>query len=82
MFFFFSKILAFIIAPYTWLFVGLLILLKKVWHTSFRKWVIGFITFMYMISNSFLVDEVVRAWEYKDDDIYLKSTKYDLAIVL
>ena len=35
-----------------------------------------------MISNSFLVDEVVRAWEYKDDDIYLKSTKYDLAIVL
>jgi uncharacterized SAM-binding protein YcdF (DUF218 family) len=82
MFFFFSKILAFIIAPYTWLVVGLCILLKKVWNTPFRKWVIGFITFMYVISNSFLVDEVVRAWEYKDDDIYLKSTRYDMAIVL
>ncbi|MES2567652.1 MAG: YdcF family protein [Bacteroidota bacterium] len=37
---------------------------------------------MFVISNSFLVDELVRAWEYTDDDIYLKDTRYDLAIVL
>ncbi len=37
---------------------------------------------MYVISNSFLIDEIVRAWEYSDDNIYLKDTKYDLAIVL
>jgi uncharacterized SAM-binding protein YcdF (DUF218 family) len=37
---------------------------------------------MFVISNSFLVDELVRAWEYTDDDIYLKETTYDLAIVL
>lgn len=42
----------------------------------------GLSVFMYVISNSFIVDEVVRAWEYCDDDIYLKETKYDLAIVL
>ena len=70
------------IAPYTWLFFGLLYLLKKVWHTPFKKWFLGFTIFMYVISNSFLVDEIVRAWEYCDDDIYLKDTKYDLAIVL
>lgn len=82
MFFFLSKILAFIIAPYTWLFFGLIFLLKKVWHTPYKKWVLGLTIFMYVISNSFLMDEIVRAWEYTDDDIYLKATKYDMAIVL
>lgn len=82
MFFLLSKLLAFIIAPYTWLFVGLLILLKKVWNTPYKIWVLSITIFAYVISNSFIVDEVVRAWEYSDDDIYLKTTKYDLAIVL
>lgn len=82
MFFFLSKILAFIIAPYTWLFLAILFLLKKVWRTPYKKWILGLSIFMYVISNSFLVDEVVRAWEYTDDDIYLKSTRYDMAIVL
>lgn len=82
MFFFLSKILAVFIAPFTWLFFGLLFLLKKVWHTPYKKIVFVITIFMYVISNSFLVDEVVRAWEFTDDDIYLKSTKYDIAIVL
>lgn len=82
MFFYLSKILAFIIAPFTWLFVGLLFLLKKVWHTPFRKIVLAITLFLYLISNSFLVDEIVRPWEYTDNNIYLKKTKYDLAIVL
>jgi uncharacterized SAM-binding protein YcdF (DUF218 family) len=37
---------------------------------------------MYVISNSFIVDELVRAWEFTDDDVYLKDTRYDLAIIL
>jgi len=82
MFFILSKILAFLIAPYTWLFFGLIYLAKKLWHTPYKKLIVGFTIFMYVISNSFLVDEVVRAWEYNDNDIYLKNTKYDLAIVL
>lgn len=82
MFFFLSKILAFIIAPYTWLFFGLLFLLKKIWNTPLKKWVLGLTIFMYVISNSFLMDEIMRAWEYCDDDIYIKDTKYDVAIVL
>lgn len=82
MFFILSKILAFLVAPYTWIFFGLLWLLKKTWHSPFRKWVLSFTVFTYLISNSFLVDELVRAWEYEDDDIYAKNTHYDLAIVL
>lgn len=82
MFFFLSKILAFLITPYTWFFVALLILLKKVWNTPFKKFVLTLTILVYVFSNSFLVDELVRAWEYEDDDIYLKDTRYDLAIVL
>ncbi len=82
MFFFLSKILAFLITPYTWFFVALLILLKKVWYTPFKKFVLALTILVYVFSNSFLVDELVRAWEYEDDDIYLKDTRYDLAIVL
>ena len=82
MFFFISKIIAFLLSPYTWLFVGLLILLKKLLHTPYKKWILGITIFAYSISNSFLVDEIVRAWEYSDDDIYSKKTSYDIAIVL
>lgn len=82
MFFILSKILAFLLAPFTWFFIGLLFLLKKVWHTPFKKWVLGLTIFLYVCSNSFFVDEIVRAWEYEDDSIYLKTTKYDLAILL
>ncbi len=82
MFFFLSKILAFLITPYTWFFVAMLILLKKVWYTPFKKFVLVLTILVYVFSNSFLVDELVRAWEYEDDDIYLKDTRYDLAIVM
>lgn len=82
MFFFLSKILAFLINPYTWFFIGLLVLLKKVWYTPFKKFLLLLTVFIYLFSNSFLVDELVRAWEYEDDHIYKKDTHYDLAIVL
>jgi uncharacterized SAM-binding protein YcdF (DUF218 family) len=82
MFFFLSKILAFIIAPYTWLFIGLIYLLKKLWKTPYRKIVLILTISLYVISNSFLMDEIISKWEYCDDNIYLKNTKYDLAIVL
>lgn len=82
MFFFLSKILAFILAPYTWFFIALIVLLKKLWNTPYKKFMLIFTISVYICSNSFLVDEVVRAWEYTDDDIYQKNTKYDLAILL
>lgn len=82
MFFILSKILAFLLTPYIWLFFGLIYLLSKLWYTPFRKWILGLTIFMFVISNSFFVDELVRAWEVADNDIYLKDTKYDLAIVL
>jgi uncharacterized SAM-binding protein YcdF (DUF218 family) len=82
MFFFLSKLLAFIITPYTWVFFCLFFILKKVWQTPYKKLVLALTIFIYVISNSFLADEIIRGWEYCDDDIYLKDTKYDIAIVL
>ncbi len=82
MFFFLSKIVAFIMAPFTWMFFCLLFVLKKSWHLPIKKYVLALTIFTYLISNSFIVDELCRAWEYCDDDIYLKKTNYDLAIVL
>ena len=82
MFFFLSKIFSFLLTPYIWLFVGLLLLLKKMWHSEYKNKLLALTLLMYVISNSFLVDEVVRAWEYEDDDLYLKNTHYDVAVVL
>ncbi|MBS1635429.1 MAG: YdcF family protein [Bacteroidetes bacterium] len=82
MFFYLSKILAFLISPFTWLFVLLVVLLKKIWYTPYRRLGLVIVVGLYVCSNSFLTDELVRAWEYEDDDIYLKNTKYDLALVL
>lgn len=82
MFFVLSKILSFILAPLTWIFIGLIYLLKKTWNSPLKKAVLIFTVTFYVLCNSFLTDEVIRVWEYEDDDIYLKDTKYDLAIVL
>lgn len=82
MFFYLSKILGFIISPFTWIFIGLLFLVKKTWYSPFKKWTLGITIFTYLITNSFLVDELVRAWEYEDDHIYQSTSYYDAAIVL
>jgi len=82
MFFFLSKVLAFVLSPFTWLFVGLLYLLRKTWYSPFRRLVLGILVATYLFSNGFLVDEVVRAWEYESEDIYQGTQTYDLAIIL
>ena len=81
MFFIFSKILAFLISPLTWV-IALLIwaffakdILRK------KKLVIATVIILYVFSNPFLVDEAMRVWEVTTPD--LKPTqKYKYAIVL
>ncbi len=82
MFFFLSKIIAFLFSPFTWVFIALIILLKKLWKTPYKKYMLSLTVFLYIISNSFIVDELVRAWEFSDDNIYIKTTHYNMAIVL
>ncbi|MHB8261668.1 MAG: YdcF family protein [Bacteroidia bacterium] len=81
MFFILSKILAFLIAPLTWVFVLFVIAFFAKDKLRKRKLVIWAVSILFIFSNSFLVDEFMRAWEVTTPD--LKSTqKYKYAIVL
>lgn len=82
MFFILSKVLTFFLSPLVWFF-GLIIWAKK---TKFEKrkkrLLITAFAMLYLCSNSFVVDEIARAWEPVTPDYYLMDTKYDVAIVL
>ncbi|MCD4679537.1 MAG: hypothetical protein K8S00_04040, partial [Bacteroidales bacterium] len=63
MFFYLSKILSFLLQPLTWIIILMLLALvnrnkKKLKRLLF----IAFIT-LYLFSNPFIVDEVIRVWE-------------------
>jgi uncharacterized SAM-binding protein YcdF (DUF218 family) len=82
MFFLLSKLLGFIISPIVWVF-GLLIysFFTKI-DTRARKLRITAIAILYLCCNSFLVDELFRAYEPVTPDYDLMKTHYDGAIVL
>ena len=82
MFFLLSKLLHFIVSPYTWI-LGLLIWAffakDPLRRKKLLKWCIALFLFF---SNSFILDEFMRAWEVpvitKDE----KLERYDVGIVL
>ncbi|MBE9467952.1 MAG: YdcF family protein [Bacteroidetes bacterium] len=82
MFFFFSKLLIFTITPLVWIIALLLISLfaKK---TKIKKYcLIASISLLLFFSNSFILDEFMRAWEIKAvQDCELKQS-YDYGILL
>ncbi len=81
MFFIFSKILAFLISPLTWVFALFLIALLAKDKIRQKKLGITALIILYVFSNSFLVDEAMRHWEITTPD--LKPTqKYKYALVL
>ncbi|MEO8761656.1 MAG: YdcF family protein [Bacteroidia bacterium] len=81
MFFIFSKILAFLISPLTWVFTLFMIAFFAKDKIRKKKLVIAAVLVLYVFSNSFLVDEAMRHWEITTPD--LKPTqKYEYAIVL
>jgi uncharacterized SAM-binding protein YcdF (DUF218 family) len=81
-FFFFSKILGFIISPIVWVF-GLLIysFFTKI-ETRAKKLRITAVVLLFLCCNSFLVDELFRAYEPVTPDYDLMKTHYNGAIVL
>jgi uncharacterized SAM-binding protein YcdF (DUF218 family) len=82
MFFILSKILAFLFSPLVWVF-GLLVftLFHKNERRNKRIRIIVLIV-LYLCSNSFVVDELFRAYEPVTPDYDLMDTKYEAAIVL
>lgn len=82
MFFFLSKILAFLLSPIFWVF-GMLVysfITKK--ERLAKRLRIAAIVVLYVFSNPFLVDEAFRAWEPTTPDWDTMHTHYDAAIVL
>lgn len=81
MFFLFSKILAFLLSPLTWVFTLLGISAFSKDPSRKKRFFIASIATLYFFSNSFFVDEAMRHWEVTTPD--LKPTqKYEYAVVL
>jgi uncharacterized SAM-binding protein YcdF (DUF218 family) len=81
MFFLFSKILAFTIAPLTWIIVLLFFAVFSKNETRKKKclyWTLGLTLFF---SNSFIFDEAARLWEIPATP-YEKVDNYEYAILL
>jgi len=82
MFFYLSKLLAFLIAPVVWVFLLLIYSFITKIESRAKKLRIAAVLILYLFSNPFLVDEGFRAWEPVTPDWDLMDTKYDAAIVL
>ncbi|MBX3163035.1 MAG: YdcF family protein [Bacteroidetes bacterium] len=82
MFFYLSKILAFTISPLVWVFALLLYSFKTKIESRKKKLRIAAVIVLYLYGNSFLVDELYRAYEPVTPDYYVMDDKYDGAIVL
>jgi uncharacterized SAM-binding protein YcdF (DUF218 family) len=82
MFFYVSKLLAFLFSPLVWVFILLLYSFKTRVDGRGRNLRITAIALLYVCSNSFIVDECFRQWEPVTPDYDLMDTRYDGAIVL
>jgi uncharacterized SAM-binding protein YcdF (DUF218 family) len=85
MFFFLSKILAFITSPLIWVFALLIWSWKTKVETRRKKLFWVGIGMLYFFSNSFIADEFMRWWEikYEKEDYAPEQTQnFDYAVVL
>lgn len=82
MFFYLSKLFAFLFSPLVWVFIALIYSFKTKVEGRAKKLRITAIIILYICSNAFIVDECFRAWEPVTPDHDLKTTTYDAAIVL
>lgn len=82
MFFFLSKILAFLISPIFWVFALLVYAFFTKKDKLAKRLRIAAVVTLYICSNPFLVDEAFRAWEPVTPDWDVIDTSFDAAIVL
>ncbi len=82
MFFYVSKIVAFLFSPMIWVFILLAYSFKTKKEGRAKKLRIIAVVVLYVCSNAFIIDECFRAWEPVTPDLDLMNTKYEGAIVL
>ena len=81
MFFILSKVLAFLISPFTWIIIGVLYgIFTKVATRKKKAFVFSIVVF-FIFSNEFLAEEAMRQLEYPDKKLSTKD-HFDVAIVL
>ena len=81
MFFYLSKIFAFILSPLIWTFILFIYSWRSKTESKKKRFFIFGLIVLYVFSNSFIADECMRAWEYTSEDMK-KTEKFDYAIVL
>lgn len=82
MFFFFSKILSFILAPLTWVIILLAFAAFLKNSRISRNLVYIALIALYLFSNPFLADEMIRLWQIPVEKSAKFSKAYDVGIVL
>ncbi len=82
MFFWLSKILSFLIAPLTWIFLGLLAVLFFKNQKLKKRFLVGTIIFFLIFTNSFVTNLVMHAWEVPAIPRQALEKNYEAAIVL
>src|SRR5688572_10187478 len=82
MFFVISKILDFLLEPLLWIIALLIFSLLSKNLKRKRKSLIAAIVLLLVFSNSFLLDEAMRAWEMPATKISDTPETYDAGIVL
>jgi uncharacterized SAM-binding protein YcdF (DUF218 family) len=81
-FFILSKLLAFLVSPLTWIFLLLAMALFSRDALRRRNWLIAALATLYLFCNSFLFDELMRAWEVPVTQAADLDSTYAAAIVL
>ncbi|MGE3824247.1 MAG: YdcF family protein, partial [Bacteroidia bacterium] len=81
MFFYLSKIFSFLISPISWIAVFLLVALFAKDARRKKRSLITAAVLLLFISNSFILDEFIRAWEIEVVK-YGKEKPHDIGIVL
>lgn len=80
MFFYFSKILGYLLNPFAWVFILLVIaLLYRNQRRKKKMFTISFIV-LFLFSNPFLADEIIRIWEIPIQQAPVK--KYSAGVLL
>ncbi len=80
MFFILSKILSFLVSPFTYLIILLIWALKTQSGVKRKKLLSISIIFVFVFGNSFILDEVSRLWEMPQNNA--RQNHYDIGVVL
>lgn len=82
MFFIVSKIFSYLLTPVFWVLALLIVSLIVKNKRLSRRLIIVSVVLFYLLSNHYLVDTVLRRWEYPVKDLPADSSYYDVGIVL